>query len=191
MKKVILFVAILFSAFSVMGLQAQEVTPDYGTKQSTLTLRLKPFLALSVEGSSLIEYETKNHYTNGTFVDESDKSEKTKVTVSSAGSFSVSVEATDLIETGVSGNVLPAENIYVTATHNGKAVKNDNAETTLEALKGGAPLISAANGGLDMVYNLSFRANGGEIFRQAYNNGSTTEGIQDYVTTITYTIAVQ
>lgn len=157
---------------------------------STLTVKLKPFQELIVSGSSVIEYNEKSHYTENTSVVETG-AEKTVVTVSSAGGFAVSVKADDLIESGRGDNVLSAEYIHVTATAQDGAIKNKNAESTLANLKDATALISTDSGGLDMVYNLAFRATGGEFFRQAYDKGSTSTGEQNYTTTITYTIAAQ
>ena len=182
MKKLILFAAILFVGVSLMKAE----TP----KKSTLTVKLKPFQELIVTGNSVIEYNEKNHYTAGTSVEETG-AERTVVTVSSAGGFAVSVTADDLIEEGRTDNVLPAEHILVTATAQDGAIANKNSESTLANLKSAATLISTENGGLDMIYNLAFRATGGEFFRTAYDKGSTNTAEQVYTTTITYTIAAQ
>lgn len=181
MKKVILFAAILFSATSILNVQAQEVKT--GTAQ--LTLNLSAVQSIKVDGDVVINYTTADDYLNG-----KDSGEQgTTLTVVSAGGFVVRVEAEDL--KGGGAKDIAASSIKVTAV-GGANSDNSTFDATGTLAKVGAgtktPLISATKGGVDKVYKVTYEGADANKYMENFNNAG--EGAtQSYTTTVTYTIA--
>ena len=181
MKKVILFAAILFSATSILNVQAQEVKT--GTAQ--LTLNLSAVQSIKVDGDVVINYTTADDYLNG-----KDSGEQgTTLTVVSAGGFVVRVEADDL--TGGGNTPIEASSIKVTAAEvSNEGNTSYDSEGTLAKVGAGAkiPLISATQGGVDKVYKVTYEGADANKYMENFNNAG--EGAtQSYTTTVTYTIA--
>ena len=187
MKKIILFAAILFAGVSVMKAQEGITTNAVAEKeQSTLTVRLKPYQNILVTGDAEIVFASKDDY------EAAEKKQTTgnvKVSISSAGGFTVSVYAADL-KLGSTENTIAASQIKVSATATANSLANTiNTDVILQNTA--IPLIESASGKIATSYDLVFKAIDGEVYRKAFDsNGSNTEE-QVYTTTVFYEIAAK
>ena len=172
MKKLILFAAILFSAFSVANAQSNKGT-------ATLTVNLSPVQSISVTGDVVIEYTSAEDYSKG-----KGSTDVTTLNVVSAGGFAISVQADDL--TGGAEDI-PASSIAVTAIagDNGSGSYTPNVTLGKVATGTKAPLITSTEGGVNKQYKVSYKGTGANKYMKNYNAGGT----QSYTTTVTYTIA--
>lgn len=180
MKKVILFAAVLFSAFLIVKVQAQSKTGE-----AQLTLNLKAVQSIKVSGNVVINYETAADYLNG----KDSELQVTTLTVVSAGGFVIRVDADDL--TGGGDTPIEASSIKVTAagvSNHGNTTYH--AEGTLAKIGTGTkvPLINATKGGVDKVYKVTYKGADANKYMENFNNAG--EGAsQSYTTTVTYTIS--
>ena len=176
MKKTTLFIAILFSAVSMVMSQG-NVPAIKGT--ASLTLNLNPVLSINVNGDVVIDYLTAEDYQNG----KSSELQVTTVTVASQGAFVVRVQAEDL-SSGT--NTIAASSIKVSA----EAVSSNDvavfdSEGTLEMGEGKKPLIQSTVGGIGKTYKVTYKGAGANEYMENLNS----EGSQSYTTTVVYTIS--
>ncbi len=187
MKKIILFAAILFAGVSVVKAEGGTTTTE--NKQSTLTVKLKPYQIINVTGNAEIVFDSKEDYT--ALEKEQTASSNVNVGVSSAGGFTVSVYAANLVLSTDANKEIEATNIKVLAT----ATTNSLANTiTTDVVLGNSasPLIESASGQIDTSYDLVFKAIDGDVYRQAFDGNVTTNtDEQVYTTTVYYTIAAK
>ena len=182
MKKLILFAAILFAGVSVV--KAQET----GDGNSKLVVNLHPVQSIEVSGSATIEYKKPIDYTDGEFVNETTGG-TTLVKVTSAGKFSIAVHAADLKSSTGTDNVIAANTIDVTATAKETTRSTEGVEKLTLGNEKGTALISSDNGGINIEYDVKFRASGGSAYMNLYNNNSTLNNtVQEYETTVYYTL---
>ena len=176
MKKVILFAAILFSAFSTINVQAQTTTSKTG--EASLTLNLSAVQSILVGGDVIIDYLTADDYANGKAGNKA-----TTVTVTSAGGFAVRAEAEDLKDGSFT---IASSTIAVKAEGAGNADgATYAADATLEKVgEGKAALITSAQGGVDKKYSVTYKGEGGNEYMSNYN-----EGGRNYETTVVFTVS--
>ena len=173
MKKLILFAALLFTATSIVEVQAQ--TPVTGEAQ--LTLNLNAVQSIQVSGDVVIDYESIADYSGGKEVKNA-----TTLTVVSAGGFAIKAEANDLID---GSYTIGANTIEVTAEGVDNAAGATYATSTLKKMTSGkTALISSTVGGVNKKYAVSYKGAGGNDYLERYN-----EGGRQYKTTVTYTIS--
>ena len=172
MKKIILFAAILFSAVSVMNVQAQAKSGE-----AQLTLNLSAVQSIVVGGDVVIDYTTADDYTNGKAGESA-----TNVTVTSAGGFAVRAEAEDLKD---GTYTIAASTIAVKAQGAGNADGATYATGTLEKIGAGkAALITSTQGGVDKKYSVTYEGSGTNEYMKNYN-----EGGRKYETTVVFTVS--
>lgn len=171
MKKLVLFVAVLFSAVSFAQAQSDE-------GRAQLTINLNAVQSISVSGDVVIDYTTAEDYVKG-----KESTQFTTLNVVSAGGFAIRVEADDL-SNGIS--TMAAKNIQVTAdaSDNGSGATFDS-NGTLEKADAKKALITSTEGGVNKKYTVKYKGDGGNEYMKNYNAGGT----QSYTTTVVYTIA--
>ena len=173
MKKIILFAAILFSAVSVMNVQAQAKSGE-----AQLTLNLSAVQSIVVGGDVVIDYTTADDYTNG-----KGSTQVTTLTVVSAGGYAITAQAEDLKDaTNTTSPVIAASTIAVTATNVGSATGAGSG--TLEKGASKAALVTSTQGGVGLKYTVSYKGTGSNEYMKNYNGGG-----RQYKTTVVYTIS--
>ena len=177
MKKYILFTAMLFSALSVINVQAQG-TGASKTGDAQLTLNLSAVQSIIVGGDVVIDYATADDYANG-----KGSTDLTTLTVVSAGGYAITAQAEDLKDaTNSTSPIIKSNTIAVTAT--GLAGATGAGAGTLEQNAAKTALITSAQGGVGLQYTVSYKGTGSNEYMKNYNGGG-----RQYKTTVVYTIA--
>lgn len=185
MKKIILFAAILFAGVSVIKAEGGTTTTE--NKQSTLTVKLKPYQIINVTGNAEIVFDSKDDYKAA---EKEQTTGDVNVSVSSAGGFSVKIYADDLELAGSTDKKIAADNIRVLATGVGESVANTiTNDVTLENTNN--VLIESGSGRIDNSYTVAFKAINGEVFRQAFDGNGSNAAEQVYTTTVYYEISAK
>lgn len=180
---------LMLLAAVLLTVGATNVYAEETKKEGTVTLNVKlhqiQTLVVNQNQSTVdLEYITEKDYSSGV----SSKQQDDHLTVFSTGGFKVTANASAANLTGVSGNtnVIPTTEISIAAT---AGSKNELKGATLSSIylngTDAITLISSAEGGRDLKYNVVYSAKGGDEYINKYVKG---ENPTVYTTTVTYTI---
>lgn len=176
-KKIILFLAILFASFTVAKAQlAGDVS---------LKVQLKPFQKILIKsGQKVVNlvYDTPEKYLSGVKSLNEDH-----LNISSTSGFKVTVQSSDLTRAGGA----PSETITASSIKVKVEIGSNNglAGTTMnEVSLANTPvnLIEVSTGSLDKNFNITYTGSGTDAYVSKY---SSDENPTVYNSTVTYTIA--
>lgn len=170
---------------AVLRLSAQS-----NSAQATINIRFLPVQTISVNSSEQVVdllYATTDDFENGVSVTHDDH-----LTVFSSGGFQVTVESTDenLLRSGGS-ETIPVGDIVVRAS-NGSNNSQPALFSDVPLSTTPSPLISAANGGNDLAYSVTYdntEAGSGQKYINRYVRSNQPETV--YTTSVTYSITTR
>ena len=179
---------LLAAALMILGTNAVKAdegntttTPTNTSGDVTLNIKLKMVQEIKVNHNEVnLVYKTRDDYAGGV------SSEQTKhLTVFSTGGFIVKAVA----KTDKLSNEIPIGDILLTAKQNagdnlaGLTVAEAKSLTTAD----GTTVISATEGGVDVDFDITYKAAGNNEYINLYKDGETNV----FTTTVNYTIVPQ
>ena len=186
MKKLILFVAILFAGVSVVKAEGEVI----GEGDVKVTLTLQPFQSIEIGGTG--DDGSTGHNVNLVYNDAEDYSKGVTTTmidhlkVVAAGGYSVKVKAKTGVFNGSGTDTYDVSNITLTAKANTASEEEDGSSIGLT--KNDQDLISSDGGtGTGVTYNVAYKGAGDNQYVVMLRDNAETI----YTTEVTYTIAVQ
>ena len=184
MKKIILFIAILFATTSIINAQTAETTETESESvteaKTELSVTLHPIQIITINDVGVdLAYITKDHYSDGVTT----KKDK-HLSIYSTGGFVVNVKSAsdNLIGVGNDAKTIPSNTISLAAS-NTKVPTLSPISVALSSKD--SPLFSSVKGGSDLSYNVNYKgADLNGYFDKLFNKTEPSV----FKTEVTYTI---